>query len=96
MLEVPFHQGFIKPKNESYKGNLEGKRSPRLLAGGMLIFRFGWRDGPPEETWDKSLTLPSDHAGWLLRNLNEVIITVPHNSNLIMYLNSNPVWHPRI
>ena len=21
----------------------------RLLAGGMLIFRFGWRDGPPEE-----------------------------------------------
>ena len=58
------------------EGKLDGKRSPRLLAGGMLIFRFGWRDGPPEETWDTSLILPSDYAGFLLRNLNEVIIMV--------------------
>ncbi|CAE7672862.1 unnamed protein product [Symbiodinium sp. CCMP2592] len=32
----------------------------RLLAGGMLIFRFGWRDGPPEDlatVWYKKCTL---------------------------------------
>lgn len=32
----------------------------RLLTGGMLIFRFGWRDGPPEDlatVWYKKCTL---------------------------------------
>jgi len=32
----------------------------RLLPGGMLIFRFGWRDGPPEDlatVWYKQCTL---------------------------------------